>query len=160
MKWISKKIPWNKIELTIFFIFWKNGILLQFDTYFNDQVNSATFYTNWKINKNSINNRSDYTSSGHFLEYEEALENYIWVGNWDARDRLVKTVIDLENHGTIFSPWLENPVRWLLNYKEYNRVHGTKKDFEDFQERAKRLTLERASQFPTHVKECIGKFKE
>jgi len=138
-----------------YWIYWRDGILLEFDTYCEERINSANFFTNWKIDWKKLDprRRFDYTSSGHFVSED------VWVGDWDARENIKYKIDCLEKFGKILVPWVENDINWLINYKENKSTSGLK-DWNPWRKKVHEITMERFRLFPQEIKECIGKFEE
>lgn len=92
------------------YVLWKDGILLKFDTFGGNSVNSGNFYYNWRRNRPLKND--GLTSSGSCSRQDVG----IWVGNHDCREALRFHLSQLEQAGSFLSKWIERPFLWLLHY--------------------------------------------
>lgn len=92
----------------------EKGILLKFDTYNQNHVNSGNYYYNWK--PNDTKEAWGMTSSGG---YEKDVNgDLVWVGNHDCREALRFHIRQLSNNGQFVTPWLKQPFLWLLHYED------------------------------------------
>lgn len=121
------------------FIFWKNGVLLVFDTYLEESVNGGHFYYNWI--PNDYKEGRHYTSSGGY--YGE--DPMIWAGDHDCREALRFHIQRLEENGTFLPVWKNKPFLWLLHYMD------TKDDDYDYEA----INKERISMLPKEIQKAI-----
>ena len=106
----------------------EKGLILKFDTYFNGtSVNSAKVYYNFQVDEKGCLGEVEgyegphlwhYTSSGH---YEEVDGDPIWIGDHDARERLLHNMRKIEEIGHFLPVWRKAPFARFLHYTEYNR---------------------------------------
>lgn len=97
---------------TCYILATRDGLLLRFDTWRGDQVNSSNFYYNFLWDR--TNDDHHYlTSSGGVYGTEE---RPVWVGNHDGREALRYKVNCLRTGATLLAPWEHSPFLWLLHY--------------------------------------------
>jgi len=111
--------PWTSThgyEETLFLFAHRDGLLLCFDTFNTNGVNSAQIYYNWKPNDPDADNWKA-TSSGHWTE------DGVHIGRRDAREALLHKLTTMTEYGSFMNPWVEQPFLWLLNYDDV-RVPG------------------------------------
>jgi hypothetical protein len=121
-----------------FFVLWRAGILLVFDTFGGESVNSASFYYNWKPHA-----KDDWTyglGSGH------CDENGIVIGHQDAREGLKTHLSLMEKLGTFLPNWGERPFMWLLHHGD-TKVLNFDSD---------KINEERIALLPEAVKKAIS----
>lgn len=152
-----------------FFVYWRDGILLSFDTY-GDLVNGGTFSYNWKKGKNGHNPLS---SGGWYIRDESGKPTYdeqfgdlkdtpealvkiaaynekwnrekVWAGNHDCREAIRHRIAALEEFGTILPKWEFRPFLWLLH-------HGDTK-IKDYD--YAKINAERTAMLPDDVRAAI-----
>lgn len=113
------------------YIFWCDGVLLNFDTYNKKSINSANAYFNSNTYVSGCSGRT--SKNGNFI------------GNVDAREGLRFHLDQMD----ILPIWEERPFIWLLNYMD------TKVDGYDY----KAINEERISKLPEHVRNAITPIK-
>lgn len=129
-----------------FRIMWHpKGILATVESYRTTRRNSCRFYYNVKFSPETVENWSEYTSSGRFSTYDTETDTYIWVGDHDGREAFAHTFTRLSEAGEFLSPWEEQPFLWLVTYEE-----AQEKNY-DF----KALNDERISRLPEYVRTAI-----
>jgi hypothetical protein len=94
----------------------RDGMLLVFDTYFTNSVNSAKVYYNWL--KLSDTDTYHVISSGSWHRYDDATGLGVWAGDHDAREALRHKVSGLRNTGKFLACWERQPFLWLLHYMD------------------------------------------
>lgn len=126
----------------ILYIFWdaKRGILLRFDTYKEDQVNSAKMYYNW-LPHDETNAPWHIRGGGHYV-------NDVWIGDKDAREALRHVIHKHEEYGSFVLPWVAGPRFYLVGYNEFV---NEKRPLEYFEDR-KQLSYTRFLELPIHVR--------
>lgn len=124
---------------TLFFYAHRDGLLLKFDTYAGDRVNSGNVYYCWEPS-----GETDFwiTSSGGMI----GTDHKIWVGNHDCREALIFNMDRLRAHGRFVTRWPKRPFLWLLHYQDA-KVEGY--DYEA-------INTERIAMMPDWVREMIG----
>jgi len=128
-----------------FFIYaHRDGLLLCFDTWCGDQVNSAKVYYNW-IPHNTTEYWG-YTSSGHFEGYVDRENPGVWCGDHDAREALRHKIQGLRSAGSLLPKWRRRPWLWLLHYQD------TKEPGYDHEA----ITESRIKMCPEWVQDMIG----
>lgn len=132
------KSSWGHGEIYLIYAH-RRGLLLSFDSYGGDGVNSATVRYNWKPCV-PWSDALDCTSSGRMVSDEA------WSGDHDAREALIHNLNKLNNRGEFVSPWVERPFLWLLHYDE-SKVPG-------YDYRA--ITESRVARLPDWVRDFIG----
>lgn len=151
----------------------RDGLLLDFDTYNTNSINSAKIWYNWKPNDPSAP-RFDVTSSGGFYDpkyphvsdepkglfrkdnhkrtwkgrrFRDAqYKRMVWCGDHDAREALVHKITKLEERGSFVPVWSKRPFLWLLHYMD------TKEEGYDYNA----LNAARIAAMPEWVQEMIG----
>jgi len=177
--------PFGK-EGDVFYIFYrKPGLILAFDTYRGRSINGGKLYYNWRQKRKMP--PSCFSSGGwrpRTPEIEQKLDalrgewrelwradpkseaaeaadkayqgcwnaqqaegGVVWVGNHDCREALRHNVTQLEEYGEFIEPWAERPFLWSLTYEESSTRSV---DYE-------KITEERISRLPPHVRTVIGK---
>lgn len=121
------------------FVFWRDGILLVFDTYLEDSVNGGKFYYNWI--PNDYKEGYKYTSSGGY--YGE--DPMFWAGDHDCREALRFHIRRLDENGKILPVWEKRPFLWLLNYMD------TKDDKYDYE----KINRDRIAMLPKEIQKAI-----
>lgn len=121
-----------------YFIFWRDGILLSFDTYSSDHVNGGNFYYNWKGDRSK--NHGILSSGG------AAEDTSIWVGSHDCREGLKFHIRQLEQAGEFMKKWVERPFLWLLHHGDT----ANDKVYDHESINAKRIAM-----LPREVREAI-----
>ena len=137
------------------YVFWHpEGILLRFDTYGGDRVNSGNFYYNWKP-KNPEKWRPCHSvlSSGGWRSKDKdlPLADWVWAGFHDCREALRLHLRELRRCGTFVCPWQYDP---MLNIWHYGDTHGQRCDREQF-DRLMDSTARRIAALPQHVRDAI-----
>jgi len=122
-----------------FYIFWHScGILLAFDTFGTDKVNSGNFY--YCIEKTAQN-----------TEFYSAMESYgstsdgYYEGHHDCREAIRFHIAELRKVGNFLNPWPKQPHLWLLHHMD---TVGQGSGY-------KGIIAERISMLPAHVQEAI-----
>ena len=122
-----------------YMVFWRNGVLLDFDTYFDGKsINSAN------LNLQFQGSRADLPPSSNGFAGEVDGES-VWYMRIDAREGLRFNLEHLEERGTILPKWVTRPFLWLLHYRD------TKQDGYDY----KAINKARIAKFPQHVREAM-----
>jgi hypothetical protein len=136
-------------------VFWHpDGILLEFDTYGGDRVNSGHLYYNWKPkNPEEWRTCGSVLSSGGWRSKsrDAAMSDWVWAGYHDCREALRLRLRELRRLGTFVSPWQYDP---MFNLWHYGDTHGINCDLKQL-ERLKGLTAKRVSMLPKHVQESV-----
>ena len=127
-----------------FFVFYHaDGILLCFDTYEGNTINSGNFYYNW-IPKDNLEYK-DYhhvLSSSGVHEYDGQL---VRIGSHDCRESLRQKLSGLRKYGTFVNVWVRQPFLWLLHYMDTKGPY----DYEA-------INGERISMMPQNVQNAIA----
>jgi hypothetical protein len=125
-----------------FYIYWHKqyGILLAFDTFGTDKVNSAQFWFNWK----PFLVLQDYYDALYHASGGWRQEN-IFAGYIDAREAVRYNLNNLCANGTFVTPWVEQPFMWLLHYMD------TKDSDYDYD----KINAERIGMLPVTVQRAI-----
>jgi len=114
------KSPWEDERKETLYLYAHRdlGILLKFDTFNGDHVNSGNFYYCWKPNDCENHKWMQMTSSGTLREDENG-EKY-WVGYHDCREAIRYHINQLKKAGTFIQKWPKNNKAWLwlLNYMD------------------------------------------
>lgn len=104
--------PWGKERAETLFIYaHPDGLLLKFDTYEGERVNSGNVYYCWE---GELPAGELITSSGHWLKPDYR----VWAGDHDCREAVLFNLDRLRSHGSFVSPWPARPSLWLLNYSD------------------------------------------
>lgn len=132
-----------------FYVLWRKGILLSFDTSGGDHVNGGSFWYNW-MPAPGLDKAWRYTSSGHFAKHGESR---LWAGHHDCREALRHHISQLEQHGKILEIWEEPGYLSLIH-------HGDEKKLETIERRydldvSARITRDRVAMLPEHVRKAI-----
>lgn len=152
----------GKVRNETLYVMWRNGVLLVFDSYHTDDMNSGNFYYNWIPNKD-CDNPYKYTSSGRWDGTEEQKKDrnnfnwreWVWVGNHDCREAIKFRISELENHGTLLSQWkYPNDFLQINSSQEYKKDCTPKESILDYA-RLDKLRHARIAKFPEHVKKAI-----
>lgn len=146
-KVLQQDIPndeWGDGKLDQYYIFWRNGILLTFDTYWGGKsVNSANAYFNYKRRGEKGRLRG---CGGHVAESIPNSKNYdIYIGSRDAREGLRLFIEEAEQNGEFLQTWIQRPFLWLLHYMD-EKVEGY-----DY----KAINATRIAQLPEEVQNSI-----
>lgn len=118
-----------------FFVYYhSDGMLLVFDTYHGDSVNSAKLYFNlrWK------NNKPVYS----LVCSIKPIDENTFAGDYDAREGFRFHIRQLREAGTLLNPWAKAPFLWLLHHR----------DTDDY----KAINKERLALLPVEVQKMIG----
>lgn len=141
----------------------RDGMLLVFDTYNGEGVNSAKVYYAHKLNEGT--SRSGVYSSGGFETISGEWPEYgskiiptdmYWFGDHDAREALRHNIQGLRNAGQFLNPW-PAPKRgsrwlWMCHYMDLNDLsHGDPEYQQRIADARKRLDL-----LPDWVKTMIN----
>jgi len=119
--------------------FHPDGLLLDFDTYGTDRINSAKFYFNVRLKESAA--RWHLRCSGGCAKDDVG----VLVGDFDAREALRFHIRQLRAAGQLLNPWIEQPFLWLLHYMD------TKDQSYDY----KTINAERIAMLPEHVRKAI-----
>ncbi len=121
-----------------FFVFWHDsGVLLNFDTFGGDRVNSGHLTCNWR----GLSGRWPRSFTGH------QKEGGIFVGHIDCREALRFRLRELREGGEFLCPWVECPWLWLLHYAD------TEIDGYDY----RAINQERLAMLPEDIRAAIPK---
>jgi len=97
-------------------IFWRNGVLLFCDSYFNDtSMNGGNAYFNYKGPRNGMRRGSN----GYVGEIDG---QPVWEGHVDIREGLRHTLDTMRESGELLSKWISCPFLWLLHYMDTNQA--------------------------------------
>lgn len=91
------------------------GLLLCFDTYRGESINSGHLYYNWR--PHDLATGWAITSSGHYTKED------VWVGDHDCREALLHKIARLSEHGDFVTPWIEQPFLWLVGHGENTDIY-------------------------------------
>lgn len=119
----------------------RDGLLLKFDTHHMfdvEHVNGASVYYNWKPN--------DEKEGWHYVSSGHGSAPGIWIGDHDAREKLIAKLDGLRKNGSFITPWFERPFLWLLHYDD-PKAPG-------YDYRA--INRERIARLPDWVREFVG----
>jgi len=144
------------------YVLWHSdkSILLYFDTYQTEGVNSSSMHYNIRFYKDKVDSRYSVTSSGGFYNVNtgnhygrgesENLDDYIWSGHHDAREALRHKISQLDAYGEFQTFWDNCSICSMLGYTEWKEF-----DTYDFDE-SDRRTYERIQRLPDHIQEKIN----
>lgn len=128
----------------------KYSILLFFDTY-KGNVNSSSFYYNWKPFNDEYYGKQ-VTSSGGFTE------NKIWVGGHDGREAVKRKIERLAEYGAFLTQWEKCAFNWLATSKDFKKT--SEWDFEKSREFYIEVTKKRLANLPENVLQAIGRYEK
>lgn len=117
-----------------------DGLLLRFDTYNGDHVNSGNVYYCWR--KRADTDDTWLLSSGRWIGPDYS----VFAGHHDCREALLFKMDRLRAAGEFVSPWPERPFLWLLHYGD-TRTEGCD---------CNAINSERIAILPEWVREFIG----
>ncbi len=104
-----------EFERDDYYIYWKDGLLLAFDSYGRKSVNGGNIYYNWRRNDDvSLTETFRLMSSGCWSE-----DRKVWVGDHDCREALLFNMNRLVLRGKFLPKWQYKPSLWLIHYEEY-----------------------------------------
>jgi len=103
---------------TLYVLAHPDGLLLLFDTYGSDHVNSAKVWYNWRPAPLCSEQAYRYTSSGHWVNSGVDTGFDVWAGDHDAREGLIYKLSRLRSTGEFLPQWVEQPFLWLLHYRD------------------------------------------
>lgn len=139
----------------------EKGILVIYDTYGRDKVNSATMYYCVKPNNWPPEDFWQVTESGGFLNVDGSIPNsmddeLVWLGSHDARNGVRHIIQRLEKYGTFLSQWVGKQNVWCChygdtNYGEWRFGKLTNKTFDYY----KMVNEEKLSMLPKDVQTAI-----
>ncbi len=125
------------------------GILLRFDTYQQNDVNSGSFYYCWKPN-DDVNNYNHVISSGQWYNYDrQDRSKMYWGGYHDSREAIRFHINQLKQNGTFITPWPKDNTMmvWLLHYQDTKQLNYDHKQ----------ITAERIEMLPQFAREIINR---
>ena len=126
-------------------VFWREGILLYFDTYGGTR-NGGKFWYNWDKSDNA---EYGCTSSG-------GMHDGIWVGDHDCREAVRFNIRRLETNGTLLKQWKKCPsCLWITHYGERDEIFGHHDWASKEPHPADAATQSRIDQFPQAVQKAI-----
>jgi len=151
-----------------FYMFWRNGVLLVFDTFY-DIINGGNFYYNIKPKKFYKSRKEVFYSIGSIMDVKSAncfrlsknritssgcWENYstspVWAGDHDCGEAVKFNILQLEKYGEILENWEFQPSLWLLNHMD------TKGDYD-----YKKINKQKLLYLPKKIQKFINcKYKE
>lgn len=124
------------------FIYWKEGILVFFDT-FRGSLNSGHAYFNLSQAPSPENRYSLHGFSGSYARTKEG--DVVSVGSIDIREGFRYKLNSFGEKGTFLSEWVEQPFLWLLHHMD------TKEPNYDYDS----INRERISLLPVDVQKAI-----
>jgi hypothetical protein len=136
-KIFEEDIPgtWDK-----YYCFWKDGLLLAFDTYWDHQsINGGDLY--FELQGDS-SNKTWYSYFG-IVGFSGKFIHDIIVGSIDCREGLITQIKYLSEHFKILNDWPEPHRLWLLNYK-------------DKADNSKEINRIKLNSFPENIKQSIN----
>jgi hypothetical protein len=131
------------------YVLFKPGVLLVFDTFFEDSVNSSHFYYNW-IPKIKIEDCYRLLSSGSWKDKET------WVGYHDGREALKYHIRQLEEHGKFLYPWKFRHYLSLCHYQDWKDTeHIDEQGYKARYAATDAITDSKIAMLPKEVKDMI-----
>jgi hypothetical protein len=121
-----------------YFIFWRDGVLVSFDSYSKNRVNGGTAYLAFKGPREAI----FQSSNGLMCEIDG---ERVWGVSFDVREGMRFRLDRLTEAGSILPVWPEAQWLWLLHYMDSKGVGYDHKA----------ITTDRASKLPEHVRASI-----
>jgi hypothetical protein len=116
---------------TLIVMYHPEGVLLKMDTY-QGNVNGANFYYNWEPHDKKIVGSPDapkLTSSGTWFPSPQDIkegrgteDDWIWAGDWDAREGLKYNFGNLLKYGKFLKPWKYDCGLNLLHFVDWREV--------------------------------------
>jgi len=117
---LSEPIPGTKDKWCIY---WRDGALIFFDTFFGDGFNGGKCYVNYK------GKIEGSPSSRGCVSYDEESGIGVFDGWEDVREGLRHKLEKMTDHGEILPVWVKRPFLWLLHYQDetpgYNHMEIT-----------------------------------
>ena len=142
----------DKMNSDTFYIYAHvDGILLVFDTYWNNKTtNAAKIYFNWSP-KEGITRYPDVGLSGGWRrehnDWKHPIDTTdVFMGSIDVREALVFKTETMRESGKFRETWVEQPFLWLLHHND------TKTEGYDYQA----INKERIAMLPEWVRKMIG----
>lgn len=128
--------PWREepvVQEHQFFYARRDGLLLIFDTYHCNAVNSAKVYYSWKPHPEFDRRAHSVTSSGGYRSNQDWPEHGLpddafWFGDHDGREALRYKIKGLEDNGQFLAPWPASKSPkwvWALNYADLKKNDGS-----------------------------------
>jgi hypothetical protein len=94
----------------IYYIFYHDdGLLLDFETYHSNRINSADFFFNWQPKREEYHSPSGV--SGGWIE------GHVFIGSKDVREGLRLSLDEMRTDGKFLNPWREMPHISLTTFK-------------------------------------------
>lgn len=123
-----------------FRVYWNNGVLLAFDTYWGcKSVNGGKMYLNYRGPRKALHQ----CSNGHIQGDSDS--SYVWEVSRDCREGIKFAMEEMREQGEILPTWIKRPFLWLLHYQD------TKAEGYDYN----KINEERIAMLPQHVREAI-----
>lgn len=133
------------------------GILLSFDTYFGNSINSGKIYFNLKINckdTEAISKLISLKVCASFLKENSESDETIAICTLDCREALKFSINELSKIGIFLNPWSKMPFLWLLDYSETRNIDIINDQLFDHY---KTINQKKIELLPKEVQQCIGK---
>ena len=151
----GEPLPVEEHKNERFFVFWHpDGILLRFDTYGGDSVNSASFYYNI-----AVDNKHEFLavrSSGTYVTYGDDGGKSVWAGNHDAREAVRFNLRRLRACGRFLPQWVEADHQHSIWLSHYGDTHGyNDADFRTRMTKVYKAIRERVERLPEHVRTAL-----
>ncbi len=141
---LAKKFAYTRDD---YYIYWKDGLLLAFDSYGRCSVNGGNIYYNWRRNDDvSFDEVYSLTSSGKWHD------RLILAGSHDCREALLFNMNRMAIRGTFLPKWQYKPSLWLVHYEEH-----PPQDM-DWQERHKifeECVQKKLLALPAYIQDCL-----
>ena len=132
-------------------------ILAAFETYDSKDVNSASWYFNFKPYDFDTFWRLELHLSGSAYcgprENELPKEEWSWIGHWDAREGIRNQMSNFDQFGTFVNPWPKDARiwLWLCNYMDGEKKK-TDRDYSNYYIQTER----RYNLLSKDIRDCIN----
>lgn len=138
----------------------KESHITLFNSDFSEKHEIKDFPNN--VNYKDFNSHAEYHDEQDKIDkkqkdlvnaaFEEG-KRCVWRGNHDCREAVITNLTLLMSKGILLKKWVECPINWVLNFKEYDK---DSKDWEKWNNSARKLTKERFSKMPEALRECVN----
>jgi hypothetical protein len=156
----EEKFPGSSMEETYTIMWHSRGFLLTVESYTSSNgeksVNTAKMYYNIQCHEGKMTEFYKYTSSGHWVGFQNCAKNGppVWAGDHDVRDALKFKMDNLFKYGAPLSKWVECPHLWLINYFE-SRLLENKQPYSDRSKEWDRIRDAKINALPKGLREMI-----
>ncbi len=123
-------------------IMYAPGMLLHYDTYGGNHINSCRVHYNWCPHE-GVRYWSMISSGG--ISRTKSMGRDVWVGDHSGCEALAHNIDRLRHGGDFIEPWVEAKWLWLLNYSQSGEIDKYRDSHENTMAQYKAISLDKLS---------------